>query len=177
MLNARLVGFFLFSAIFSSSACNSRKLNKGSYEGSVKTSGYDEKPLPQPYATGSSKNFSEVIGWKEDEKPVAPAGFVVTKFADGLSHPRWIYVGSNGDVFVAESNTILTGIKKVGAKISRKIKTQHIGTSENKIILFRDENHDGIPEAHYLFKENLNQPFGMLIIGDPFLYRKYRCPA
>src|SRR5665213_1528132 len=151
MFDAKLLGFFLFCMILSFSACTLRKLNKGSYEGSVKTSGYDEKPLPQPYATGSSKNFSQVIGWKGDEKPVAPTGFNVTKFAEGLSHPRWIYIGPNGDVFVAESNTILKGIQKFGAKISRKIKTQHNGTSENKIILFRDENHDGIPEAHYLF--------------------------
>jgi glucose/arabinose dehydrogenase len=168
MFNARLPGFFLLCMFILLDSCNSRKLNNGSYEGSAKTSGYEEKQLPQPYATGSSKNFSQVIGWKGSEKPVAPAGFDVTKFAEGLSHPRWIYVGSNGDVFVAESNTILTGIKKFGAGISRKIKTQHIGTSENKIILFRDENHDGIPEAHYLFKDNLNQPFGMLILGNHF---------
>jgi glucose/arabinose dehydrogenase len=168
MLNVKLLRFFLFFMILLSGACNSRKLNKDSYEGSAKTNGYNEKPLPQPFATGSSKNFSQVIGWKGDEKPVAPTGFTVTKFADGLSHPRWIYVGPNGDVFVAESNTILTGIKKFGAKISRKIKTQHIGTSENKIILYRNENRNGIPEAHYLFKADLNQPFGMLIIGDHF---------
>jgi glucose/arabinose dehydrogenase len=168
MFNPKLPGFFLLWIFISLDSCNSRKLNNGSYEGSAKTSGYEEKQLPQPYATGSSKNFSQVIGWKGSEKPVAPSGFDVTKFAEGLSHPRWIYVGSNGDVFVAESNTILTGIKKFGAGISRKIKTQHIGTSENKIILFRDENHDGIPEAHYLFKDSLNQPFGMLILGNHF---------
>jgi glucose/arabinose dehydrogenase len=143
-------------------------MNAGSYKGSVKTSGYKSEPLPSPFATGSSKNFSQVIGWKGEEKPNAPEGFSVAKFADGLSHPRWIYVAPNGDVFVAESNTVLKGIKKLGAKISRKIKTQHFGTSENKIILFRDENHDGIPEAHYLFKEGLDQPFGMLIIGNHF---------
>ncbi len=92
----------------------------------------------------------------------------MTRFAEGLSHPRWIYVAPNGDVFVAESNTILKGVKKFGAKISRKIKTQLIGTSENKIIMFRDENRDGFPEAHYVYRDNLNQPFGMLISGNHF---------
>ena len=168
MFDIRLPVFFLCWIVLLSSGCGSRNLNSGSYEGSAKTSGYNEKGLPQPYATKSSMNFSQVIGWKGEERPVAPAGFAVSKFAEGLSHPRWIYIGPNGDVFVAESNTILKGIKKFGAKISKKIKTQHIGTSENKIILFRDENHDGIPEAHYLFKDNLNQPFGMLIIENHF---------
>ena len=158
----------LFTTVVLFTACKTRKLNAGSYDGSVKTSNYDNKLLPAPFATGSSQNFSEVTGWKENEHPVAPDGFTVSRFAEGLSHPRWIYVGENGDVFVAESNTVLKGIKKFGAKISRKIKTQHIGTSENKIILFRDANHDGIPESHYLFKANLNQPFGMLILGNHF---------
>lgn len=143
-------------------------MNEGSYSGSVTTSGYKDDSLPIPFATGSAKNFSEVIGWKEGEIPKAPKGFSVNKFADGLEHPRWIYVADNGDIFVAESNTILKGILKLGAKISRKIKTQHIGESANRIILFRDEDKNGIPEKRYVFAENLNQPFGMLIIENNF---------
>lgn len=149
-------------------SCNIKKMNEGSYSGSVTTSGYKDDSLPIPFATGSAKNFSEVIGWKEGEIPKAPKGFSVNKFADGLEHPRWIYVADNGDIFVAESNTILKGILKLGAKISRKIKTQHIGESANRIILFRDEDKNGIPEKRYVFAENLNQPFGMLIIENNF---------
>jgi len=149
-------------------SCNTKKMNEGSYGGSVTTSGYKDDSLPIPFATGSAKNFSEVIGWKEGEIPNAPKGFSVNKFADGLEHPRWIYVAENGDIFVAESNTILKGILKLGAKISRKIKTQHIGESANRIILFRDEDKNGIPEKRYVFAENLNQPFGMLIIENHF---------
>ncbi len=124
--------------------------------------------LPAPFATKSVKNFSKVIGWKDGAVPVAPPGFTITKFADGLEHPRWIYVAENGDVFLAESNTILKGILKLGAKISRKIKTQHIGNSANKIIMFRDADKNGIAEQRYTFAENLNQPFGMLIMNKHF---------
>jgi glucose/arabinose dehydrogenase len=150
------------------SACNARKLNAGSYSGSAKTSGYPVKDLPVPYATGSAKNFSEVTGWEKDEKPLAPPGFIVSRFAVGLDHPRWLYVAGNGDVFVAESNTILKGIKKIGARLSRKIKTEHIGTSANRIVLLRDADKDGIPESRYVFKDGLDQPFGMLILGNHF---------
>ena len=31
--------------------------------------------LPEPYATKSAKNFSNVIGWPVDKTPTAPAGF------------------------------------------------------------------------------------------------------
>ena len=98
-------------------------MNSGSYNGSVTTSGYKADTLQAPYTTGSAKNFSEVTGWKNGEMPVAPAGFLVSKFADGFDNPRWIYVADNGDIFVAESNTKLKGLLKIGAKISRKIKT------------------------------------------------------
>jgi len=149
-------------------ACGGAKKNAGSFTGSASTSGYQADSLPAPFATKSSQNFSNVIGWKDGETPVAPAGFSVTKFADGLEHPRWIYVAQNGDIFVAESNTILKGIKKFGAKIVPKIKTQHVGESENRITMFRDANKDGIFEKRFTFAENLNQPFGMLIIGNQF---------
>src|SRR5450631_1762162 len=105
----RQVTRLVFAALFLCTACKTRKMNADSYEGSVKTSNYENKPLPTPFATGSSQNFSEVTGWKDNEHPLAPEGFTVTRFAEGLSHPRWIYVCENGDVFVAESNTILKG--------------------------------------------------------------------
>ncbi len=132
------------------------------------TISYGTDSLPAPYATKSKTNFSKVIGWPKEKTPIAPEGFAVTKFAEGLNHPRWIYVAENGDVFVAESNTILKGLKKIGAKLSRKIKTQDYGESPNRIILFKDTNKDGVAENRSVFLENLNQPLGMLQIGNHF---------
>lgn len=156
------VGFFLLHG------CNIKKINKDSYGGSATTAGYKTDSLPAPFATGSAKNFSEVVGWKNGEMPIAPTGFLVNQFANGLQHPRWIYVANNGDIFVAESNTILKGILKLGAAVSRKIKTQNIGESINRITMYRDADKNGIPEKSYVFAEGLNQPFGMLIIDNHF---------
>lgn len=147
--------------------CNN-KITSRSYEGSAKTENYVKETLPAPFATKSAKNFSEVTKWPDDKTPVAPAGFTVTKFADSLEHPRWIYVADNGDIFVAESNTILKGIMKVGANASKKIKTQHVGESKNRITMFRDADKNGVYEQRYIFAEGLNQPFGMLILGNSF---------
>ncbi len=144
--------------------------NAGSSSGDPKpdsTSVSSNDTLPPPFATKSVSNNSRVIGWKGN-MPIAPAGFTVTKFADSLDNPRWIYVADNGDIFVAESNTILKGLKKIGAKISRKIKTQHLGESAGRITLFRDADKNGVFESRYTFAEGLNQPLGMLIIGDRF---------
>ena len=122
--------------------------------------------LPAPYETKSVKNFSKVIGWPENKTPVAPDGFKVTKFADGLQNPRWIYVTPNGDVLVAEANTESKGLKKVTEKISGKAESQNTGESANRITLLRDKDNDGIPELKQVLLFGLNQPFGMLVLGN-----------
>jgi glucose/arabinose dehydrogenase len=161
----------LAGALIAGLSCNTTKFNpQAATSGSATTSGYQAESLPPPKSTASAKNFSKVIGWAEGQTPVAPPGFTVTRFADGLQHPRWIYVADNGDIFVSESATILKGLQRLGAKLSRKIHTQHYGKSPDKIILFRDANKDGVPESRSIFMKGkaLNQPVGMLILGNSF---------
>ena len=122
--------------------------------------------LPPPGE--SATNYSKVIGWPEGRTPVAPTGFKVARFAQGLQNPRWIYVGPNGDIFVACANTEAKGTAKVKAALSGKAKSQNLGTSVNTIVLYRDTDHDGKPELTEVFLTGLNQPFGMLILGDSF---------
>ncbi len=125
--------------------------------------------LPAPYATKSSVKYSHVIGWPESKTPVAPAGFTVTKFAADFDNPRWIYIGPNGDIFVAESSTETKGVtKKVRNTVSGKSSSEQTNGSANRITLLRDTNNDGIPDLRTTFLENLNQPFGMLILNNSF---------
>ncbi|MBB1284563.1 sorbosone dehydrogenase family protein [Flavisolibacter sp. BT320] len=124
--------------------------------------------LPAPYATESVRNFSNVIGWAAGQTPKAPEGFTVTAFADNLENPRWIYITPNGDILVAESNT-KSGVKdKVKNVVAGKTKSQNDGASANRITLFRDADSDGRYETRSLFLQNLNQPFGMLVLGNTF---------
>ena len=160
-----ILSTLILAGTFYLSACASPKQNKQTLQ--IAETG-DTSKLPEPYATKSNRNFSKVIGWKEGETPVAPAGFSVSKFAEGLDHPRWIYAASNGDIFIAESNTVLSGLKRFGASVSRKIRTQNYGKSANRIRLFRDIDKNGSYEKSYVFAEDLNQPFGMLILNNHF---------
>ena len=164
-MKINIFSLFLFLTTF---ACGNTASDNKSKKRSTDSPVSLNDTLPAPFATKSSRNFSKVIGWPEGKTPIAPNGFTVTGFADSLDNPRWIYVGSNGDIFVAESNTILKGIKKLGAKISRKIKTQNYGKSAGRITLFRDANKDGVFESRHVFAEGLNQPLGMLILNDHF---------
>lgn len=116
--------------------------------------------LPKPYATRSARKDSKVIGWPEGKTPVAAAGFKVSKFADGLDNPRWMYVTPGGDILVAEANTISDGFTKTtGGDVSRN-------KSANSILILRDADHNGIPEVKELFLTGLNRPLGMLIMGN-----------
>ncbi|WP_452224433.1 PQQ-dependent sugar dehydrogenase [Lacinutrix chionoecetis] len=103
--------------------------------------------LPKPYATESVRNPNKLVDWPEGKMPVAPEGFIVTKFADGFENPRWTYIGPNGDFFVCESNT---------------------RNSANRITILRDKDNDGTIELRQAFLEDLNQPFGMLIVNNHF---------
>jgi glucose/arabinose dehydrogenase len=166
-LRLRMLKMILLSgfSLFILQSCNS--------PADQSTASQDSRPLvsipdslPPPYETKSVKNFSKVIGWPENKTPVAPDGFKVTKFADGLQNPRWMYVTSNGDVLVAEANQETKGIKKVTEKISGKAESQNAGESANRITLLRDKDNDGTPELKQVLLFGLNQPFGMLVLGN-----------
>ena len=122
--------------------------------------------LPPPYATKSAMNFSHVIGWKEGRTPTAPNGFTVTKYADKFENPRWMYVTPNGDVLVAESNSNHSLLEKIGGRIIGASKSNNLSNSIDRITLLRDTNKDGIPDMRTTFLTKLNQPFGMLVIGN-----------
>ncbi|MGE5777076.1 MAG: hypothetical protein ACM33V_12700, partial [Chloroflexota bacterium] len=49
-------------------------------------------------------NAPNAVGWAEGQKPVPADGLGVHVFADGLQHPRQLYMLPNGDVLVAETN-------------------------------------------------------------------------
>ncbi|HEX8278735.1 MAG TPA: sorbosone dehydrogenase family protein [Segetibacter sp.] len=146
----------------------SKKEQNAGREDTVSTLAGQPVELPAPYATKSSTKFSDVIGWPEGKTPLAPEGFTVTKFADDLNNPRWFYIAPNGDILVAEASTDEGAIKKVKGAISGKNKSQNVGNSGNKVVLFRDKDGDGKFELRTTFIENLNKPFGMLIIGNNF---------
>ncbi len=128
----------------------------------------DTLKLPAPDEKNSHNKYSNVIGWPADKTPVAPEGFTVTRFADQIKSPRNMIQGDNGDVFVVLSNSERSATDAVKNKISGKADSEVGGKAANRIMIYRDANKDGIPESSGVFLENLNQPYGMLIIKNQF---------
>lgn len=162
----------VFGCTIGSGACQSshqKAKEDGLTSSTVQNPGGGTTTLPEPFATKSVRNFSKVIGWPEGQTPVAPEGFQVTRFAADFDNPRWIYVGPNGDIFVAEANTKRKGLKeKIGSALVGRNKSENSGKSPDHITLLRDANGDGVPELRQEFAAGLNQPFGMLILNGKF---------
>jgi len=111
-----------------------------------------------------SVGLATTIPWKPGEGPVVPAGLAVSRFAEGLDHPRTMLTLPNGDVLVAETNSPpresggITGffmnlfMGQVGAN----------DPSPNRIVLLRDGDGDGKAEQRFTFRTaGLASPSGM----------------
>lgn len=134
----------------------------------VKTGAGITVALPEADTKASKTNFSKVVPWPEGKTPTAPAGFTVTKFAEGMKSPRNIVIAPNGDVIVVLSNSQRTKVEQIANEISGKAKSEVQGKSVNTVMLFRDANKDGKPEIISTFLAGLNQPFGAAFIGNSF---------
>jgi glucose/arabinose dehydrogenase len=159
---AYIAGITLLAA-----SCKQKKVDASKAD-DVNTDVKQEVKLPAPYQTKAVSNYCKVIGWPAGKMPIAPKGFTVNLFADTLKNPRNIYIAPNGDILVSEANTETKGIKKIGAKIIGVAASQNLGKSANRITILRDTNGDGVPDLRGVFLSNLNQPFGMLILGNSF---------
>ncbi len=123
--------------------------------------------LPEPFATKSITNYSNVIGWKDGAKPLAPKGFEVNLFAEDFDNPRWMYVLPNGDVLVAESNSNYSVAKQVGATIIGAGGSNNLKNSADRITILQSKDGISTTRKVLLTKEDgLNQPLGMLLIGN-----------
>jgi glucose/arabinose dehydrogenase len=127
--------------------------------------------LPEPNKTLiPTVNIAPAIGWPAGAKPTAAVGTQVTAFAEGLDHPRWLYVLPNGDVLVAETNAPPKPDDSKGIRgwVMKKVMGRAGAgvPSPNRITLLRDKDHDGVAETRTTFIENLNSPFGMTLVGN-----------
>ncbi len=127
--------------------------------------------LPEPPRTIlPTVNIAPAVGWPEGAAPTAAAGMQVTRFAEGLDHPRWLHVLPNGDVLIAESNAPpgkggIGGLKGMVMKQVMKRAGAAV-PSANRISLLRDADGDGKAEFRSVFLKDLESPFGMALVGD-----------
>lgn len=121
-----------------------------------------------------SVGIAKPIGWKAGEAPQAAKGLVVTRFAEGLDHPRVAYVLPNGDVLVAEADApagnMGSGFTAWIGEMLMKWAGAH-GQSPDALVLLRDTDGDGKADKRYVLRQGngLVSPSG-LAWNDGTLY-------
>ena len=112
-----------------------------------------------------SVGLAEPLGWRANESPMPSAGLAVSRFAEGLDHPRTMMTLPNGDVLVAETNS---PPREGGRSITNWFMNIFIGRvgaggpSPNRIVLLRDGDGDGKAEQRFTFRtRGLASPSGM----------------
>ncbi|MCB2077572.1 MAG: sorbosone dehydrogenase family protein [Novosphingobium sp.] len=115
-----------------------------------------------------SVSLAESVGWSAGARPEAAKGLTVTRFAEGLDHPRTMLTLPNGDVLVAETNSPPReggGIAGFFMKFFMD-KVDALGPSPDKIVLLRDGDGDGKAEQKFTFREkDMASPSGMALGG------------
>ncbi|HTH27644.1 MAG TPA: sorbosone dehydrogenase family protein [Sphingobium sp.] len=142
-----------------------------------------EAQVPQSALEGREPRFTEprreifptiriakAVGWPQGAQPVAAGGLKVTRFADGLDHPRSLYRLPNGDVLVAETNSPVRPDNGIRGRIMKLVlgRAGAGNPSANRITLLRDSDGDGRADMRVAFLTGLNSPYGMALVGDTF---------
>jgi len=125
-------------------------------------------PEAKPQGRLFSLKMPTARGWPEGRIPVAAPGLKVNAFARGLKHPRSLYALPNGDVLTAEALPApwpTSNVFDYAVKTTMQ-RAMAVGESANRITLLRDADGDGVAEVKETFVAGLNQPFGVVLVGE-----------
>ena len=130
--------------------------------------------LPEPqHSLIPLVNVAAVNRWPAGLRPHTADGVTVAAFADGLEHPRWLYVLPNGDVLVAETNAPKRpdDAKGIRGWFFKRFQQKGGGAvpSPDRITLLRDTNGDGVADRRFVFLEHLYSPFGMTLVNGQLI--------
>jgi len=133
----------------------------------AETSGRVPVMAPQNAQTIPTMNVPEATKWPAGQAPRAAAGLRVARFAEGLAHPRTIFVLPNGDVLVAESESPPRDTSGIEGQVMGRMmsKAGAGGKSANRISLLRDADGDGRAEVKTAYITGLNSPYGIALVG------------
>lgn len=131
----------------------------------TRTEGKDPLLVEPDSETIPTVSLADTIGWQAGEAPTAAAGLSVSRFAEGLDHPRTMLTLPNGDVLVAETGSPRQGGSGGVTGFFMGLAMKFVGAgdaSPNRIVLLRDADGDGRAEGRFVLREkDLDSPSGM----------------
>nr|WP_130002561.1 PQQ-dependent sugar dehydrogenase [Qipengyuania thermophila]TCD06701.1 sorbosone dehydrogenase family protein [Erythrobacteraceae bacterium CFH 75059] len=125
------------------------------------------EPRPERIPT---VRIASPIGWREGEAPTPAFGLVVSRFAEGLDHPRVIYTLPNGDVLATLARAPASAGEADAGLLARlrqsvegyfRRRSGADGVSANQLVLLRDADGDGRADARVVLTDRLDSPSGI----------------
>src|ERR1700744_441428 len=115
--------------------------------------------------------LAKVVGWKEGETTTVGPGLKIEPLAQGLEHPRSIYVLPNGDILVVESKSpdvqpIRRPTDIVMGWVESWVTSGGDTGESNRIPLGRAPTGAGKPDVRSVFLDHLASPFGVALVGS-----------
>lgn len=138
----------------------------------MKTAGVDPELAAPDAQTIPTVVIAEPVGWPANAAPTAAAGLTVSRFAEGLDHPRTMLTLPNGDVLVSltrgpdvpppgKQNWL---VQRVQDFLFRKAGSG--GASPNQVVLLRDADGDGRAEGRFVLGRQFSSPSGLAWAND-----------
>lgn len=113
-------------------------------------------------------SLMKTVGWGANEAPVAPKGLTVSRFAQGLAHPRTLLVLPNGDVLVAETDSPPSNGPGGVVGFFQHLFMRIVGAgghSPDTIVLLRDSKGTGQADQRFVLRhDGLVSPSGMAFL-------------
>jgi len=110
--------------------------------------------------------IAKPVGWAAGEAPIGAQGLTVTRFAEGLDHPRVLLTLPNGDVVAALADAPASpGGGGLTGWIAQKLmeRAGSHGSSPDALVLLRDSNDDGKADQTFTLRKGngLVSPSGL----------------
>jgi glucose/arabinose dehydrogenase len=124
-------------------------------------------PEPQQYLVPPIR-VAKPAPWGKDETPTVSQGLQIHALANGLEHPRSLYVLPNGDILVVESNGPKAPVHRPKDLVTGWVQSYAGAGAKggNRITLLRGVNADGSAQQRTVFLDHLNSPFGVALVGQ-----------
>jgi glucose/arabinose dehydrogenase len=122
--------------------------------------------LPEPFATPSSTNRSQVVPQPEGQTLHVPQGFSIDVWAEGFDKPRFMLQGSHGEILLADSGT-----DAATAAVGSRRSSGHTGA----VYAIRADQ----PSTRKKILDNLDRPYGLafwknyLYVAEPQSVKRY----
>ncbi len=120
--------------------------------------------------------IAEPVGWEDNAVPQAAEGLAVTRFADGLEHPRVMHTLPNGDVLVTLTRSPKVAVGNGEPSFMDRVRgfvagilfsrAGAAGDSPNTLMLLRDSDGDGAADEKIALTTALDSPSGIAWRND-----------